>query len=255
MGPGTLGAGVCVVRRPIPMHNRRVKIETLEFWPKLAAEAPGHRRILAAGATSDERETMTEHPILFSGPMVRAILDDSKTQTRRIIKPQADDRGYRWTFDRMENWHGQRVQGPVYEPGDRLWVRESLVRHDRGIPCRYAADGGPVFRDGETVGWSWERNRLPSIHMPRWASRLLLEVVEVRVERLQDITAADVLAEGVLTDHSRGLVGQHPIEYFDDTTVSVFRDLWDSINSKRAPWSSNPWVWCISFRRVQEAMR
>lgn len=199
---------------------------------------------------------MKERPILFSGPMVRAILDGRKTQTRRLCNPQPSlvrrtALGWRDNF-------GLKIR-PNYQPGDRLWVRETLrisERSERGINgthlVSYAATHVPVQIAGTDERQAWAQARIdsqierahdgfgvqmfkvPSIFMPRWASRITLEVIRVRVERLQEISEADAAAEGFPI-----LQGGNRVE---------FRALWDSLNAKRAPWESNPWVWVVEFR-------
>lgn len=191
-----------------------------------------------------------EKPILFSGPMVRAILAGRKTVTRRVYKPrrpppyedvdEGDDGAPRpFEMDEYGDYHHRR--SPFGEPGDRLWVREAW--------CNLALEGhAPVYAyraDGELTlppGVQWK----PSIHMPRAASRLTLEVKSVRIERLQDITEQDALSEGVEANPY----------YMADGTVddmmsiparANFASLWDSIDGKKHPWTSNPWVWVVSF--------
>lgn len=189
---------------------------------------------------------MAERPILFSGPMVRAILDGRKTQTRRIVKPQphgdcaAIEVGlyHPVVIDR----HGDEQPGaeifgaysldgewgvkcPYGMPADRVWVRETWIPSDMGGFHYRATD--------EVLPCIWR----PSIHMPRKASRLTLEITAVRVERLQDISEADARAEGL------ALAGA----ILPGRAAGCFSRLWDGINGKRAPWSSNPWVWVIDF--------
>lgn len=199
-----------------------------------------------------------ERPILFSGPMVRAILDGHKTVTRRIMKPQP-------TGTAGKSWPEARGLCPFGSSGDRLWVRETWM--PRAAPYGmesfsngviYAATptgGGYAVHAREShadqiarlskPGFTWR----PSIHMPRWASRLTLEVVGVRVERLQEIDEADILAEGVTVDGVAKLTGT---PWADMPTLHhAWERLWDSINGDRASWASNPWVWRIEFRRVQ----
>ena len=203
---------------------------------------------------------MKERPILFSGPMVRAILDGRKTQTRRIVKPQP-------------TWHevrsgaecfGWKLPGPsCYTvgmvpppcpygvPGDRLWVREGFMPAPmEAAPAApratrwnvaYAAGGqaeaeAPAGYD--PVLYNYER-WTPSIHMPRWASRITLEIVSVRVEKLQEIDEFGALAEGAHVARDALGFSRH----------AGFIALWDSINAKRAPWESNPWVWVIEFKK------
>lgn len=183
---------------------------------------------------------MKERPILFSGPMVLSILEGRKTQTRRVVTPQplADEAMHKSGHGRDDlYWVGRLrdsenawriVRCPYGVPGDRLWVRETF--HDAGgYPIYRADEPGPDLE----IRWS------PAIHMPRWACRLVLEVTAVRVERLQQIGDLDAMREGC--------------EQWADTDGAFrasFCHLWDSINAKRAPWASNPWVWVVSFDRV-----
>lgn len=212
---------------------------------------------------------MRERPILFSGPMVRAILAGQKTQTRRVVKPQPDmehngepywyEGGYRaWEYRKPANVpernSDNNVVCPFGQPGDRLWVRESYrVMRPHGIDeVQYKADWKPLPHDG------WKS----SIHMPRWASRLTLEITDVRVERLQDITEEDALAEGIAEvgrcqKYVLHLPRYHwnPLEPCDGDTYDApsmaFSDLWDSINAKRGHgWDTNPFVWVVTFKQV-----
>lgn len=178
---------------------------------------------------------MKERPILFSAPMVRALLDGRKTQTRRVVKPQPTATreeairtyGKGGTFILEAGFFGVRC--PYGQLGDRLWVRETWG----------ACAGSPVYRADDNAtcpdGGRWK----PSIHMPRWASRITLEVTGVRVERLQDISEEDAIAEGV--PEQRG-------------DPWAFQCLWDSINGarERCSWAANPWVWAITFSRRTE---
>lgn len=188
---------------------------------------------------------MKEHPILFSGPMVRAILEGRKTQTRRVINPQPKVVHDFYPDGTLETErlfrNGGRIRCPYGVLGDRLWVRETWGKdpyaHLSGhIPILYKV-GPPSVDPDYPVPWK------PSIHMPRWASRITLEVVEVRAQRLQDITEEDAVAEGVNCAVG-GFITTNP--------VNAFHGLWDYINGKRAPWDSNPWVWAVTFRRVDK---
>jgi len=219
---------------------------------------------------------MDERPILFSGPMVRAILDGSKTQTRRVVTDHTSQGNYKASemlLDDPSTWvdpgpspagnpgpylkahlnaplvesnHGwdpgdccpevvERLYPRIF-PGDLLWVREAFAYMgdpaDKSIVWR---EPWPKWVDGQPHcdRGPWK----PSIHMPKWASRLWLRVTDVRVERVQDISPRDAYAEGVPARHGVSVILQD------------FRDLWDSINAKRAPWDSNPWVWVVSFER------
>ena len=210
---------------------------------------------------------MKEHPILFSGPMVKAILEGRKTQTRRIVKPYGlGELLDEWPkgsgifcereFGREECIIRQNVC-PYGQPGDRLWVRETWA--PRGVHPVTRPDGkfgAAVIEyraDGQRATWNHDPiQRIkddwrPSIFMPRWASRITLEVTAVRVERLQDISPEDALAEGIdhyvpgVTAGQRGEVEADPI--------AEYRELWESINGPGS-WAENPWVWALSFKRI-----
>lgn len=213
-----------------------------------------------------------ERPILFSAPMVRAILDGRKTQTRRIIKPQPEG-----IVDGNPYWHvgGFRTSGlslnplecPYGKPGDRLWVRESFktdIRDPLNCVIYTATPEYGKYRDtGELVRSSFpdgslptreesERAMLPkfwkgkpSIHMPRWASRITLDITDVRVERLQDISEEDAIAEGC--ERRECCTGSGRPIY---PAVFAFRELWESIH-ERGLWDANPWVWVVEFERIE----
>lgn len=226
---------------------------------------------------------MKERPILFSAPMVRAILDGSKTQTRRIVKPQPfiDDMGnFCWNgmnfgqdFDGphiqaiaspVPSSKTKRVHCPYGKPGDRLWVRETWAA---GIStgCSWHAQEGPVdqmqefqirYRSDGDDGFfgKWR----PSIFMPRRYSRITLEITGARVQRLQDINEADAIAEGIKRHYSGWWPyktmffeadGVTPANYLRDPRDS-YRQLWESINGDGS-WSANSWVWVVEFRRIK----
>lgn len=200
---------------------------------------------------------MKERPILFSGPMVRAIMDGRKTMTRRVVKPQpemvfdgeslSDGNAYGGWEPKLPPWS----KWP-YQLGDTLWVRETWQIYDMmfdiynggwevGYPLRIIPKTNPSYPVGicyratedDTEG-PWR----PSIFMPRWASRITLEVTGVRVERLQDITDDDAFAEGIVDIRCAG------------EEKRWFPALWDSINGKKYSWSDNPLVWVIEFRHM-----
>lgn len=222
---------------------------------------------------------MREHPILMSGDMVRAILDFRKTQTRRVVKPQPP-KGLKigcYTEDgtHKKEWiiadkYGDGVdmdcpQCPYGQVGDRLWVRETFVFESdleyigdiklptdrpiktitddyengeyRLIPHYRATEPEPNLVTEEQEDFDDRTRWKPSIFMPRWASRITLLITNIRVERLQDITHKGALAEGISYDVSKA--GGSPLERY--------HKLWDSINGKKFPWESNPWVWVIEF--------
>ena len=204
--------------------------------------------------------------------MVRALLAGTKTQTRRIVKPQpvkssGTHRGYPlalmandWAWphprtsgattisNRPNGPLGWEIHCPYGQPGDRLWVRETLRAKDGFMV--YAADDGRIDCDG--LDWPAciePRKTIVSIHMPRWASRLTLEITAVCVERLQSISEADAIAEGVTAVSSGG------VTLFTTTGVNCFQTakdayaaLWESINGPGS-WDANPWVWAVEFRR------
>jgi hypothetical protein len=199
---------------------------------------------------------MKERPILFSAPMVRALLDGSKTQTRRVAKLTCA--GHVKEPGGHRRWHpadfDSRFACPYGQPGDRLWVREAWARDDEDGMLMYRADVG----SGNDAD-DWERNRLdgvsrfrwrPSIHMPRTASRITLEITGVRVERLQDISERDALAEGIvrLLDGGFGLAGS--THYHHTDPCESYWSLWEHINGPGSV-ETNPWVWVMDFRRVE----
>lgn len=233
---------------------------------------------------------INEKPILFSGEMVRAILDGRKVQTRRVVKLPArlTDRGKyasnikmctnvsgHWSaYDSNNNltksW--EMIKTPYGKTGDRLWVRETwkplrlrtpeqeekikawfekgdhsnfMNEQDEWAPmpdgemsAMYAADFGDWAYDIDSDLKPWK----PSIFMPRWASRINLEITGVRVERLQEISEADAKAEGVDAIPSAPAALTHR---------TSFAGLWNKINGKKHPWESNSWVWVVEFKRVQ----
>lgn len=222
---------------------------------------------------------MRSHPILFSGDMVRAILDGRKTQTRRVMNPQPeflqvyDFNGKRMYDGANRRWCWNGHVGGVMEDattslspysrinvGDRLWVRETFMEvcdwntleplgkyiyratHEGHEPVQLDEDGFRAWNKDGTAKSPWR----PSIHMPHEASRITLEVTNVRVERLQDISWLDAIAEGIKDPKVAAL-------RIDDEvgTVQKFRKLWDSIYSKKHPWDSNPWVWVYEFKVLE----
>lgn len=197
--------------------------------------------------------TTKEHPILFSGPLIRAILSGKKTQTRRLLRWDGVQRAEPCPVGPAVNWsltsYGgslRVVRCPYGQPGDRLWVRETWTRigNDPGAD-HYRASASPADLEwitGQGVRWT------PSIHMPRRASRISLEVIEVRVQRIQDITEEDARAEGI---HEHPL-GRAALDA-NGTHKGAFLAVWEAINGARPGGSigENPWVWAVSFKRVQ----
>lgn len=197
---------------------------------------------------------MRERPIFFSSPMVRAILSGAKTQTRRVVKVRChsiceNDDGKLWPWSEdvelaEDFWH----PCPFGEPGDRLWVREAFIHEpadycweaSASIPCRPALTVYRADHEGDTRGAGWK----PSIHMPRWASRITLEITDVRVERLQDISEADAKAEGVSMPDGTPT----PPDFW--SYQQEFRHLWEQIHGGGS-WEKNPWVWVIEFKKLE----
>lgn len=205
---------------------------------------------------------MRERPILFSGPMVRALLDGRKTQTRRVVKcPHKPWKGLvydaeAWTVVPHSGggWRAVQHDGqgriipeisgkgfpcPYGAPGDRLWVKESLLcapwqhRHDA---ITYAADHAFAWDADEPATWVWSRCGLSSLFMPRGLSRLTLTLTDVRVERVTDISTHDLEAEGISIVNN------------DAGARNEYRELWESLNASRGyGWDANPWVWVLTF--------
>ncbi|GAA5231797.1 hypothetical protein FOZ76_14645 [Verticiella sediminum] len=197
--------------------------------------------------------TARERGILFSASMVRALLAGTKTQTRRALRHQVCDPGiFRMAGPghcEIVNEHGVSIPGfacPYGQPGDRLWVREAHALD--GERVFYRAGHVEALGSGPRVDVRWR----PSIHMPRWASRITLEVTGVRVERLQSIGEADALAEGIqrpeaIRDVDVWEGAERALFNGLNQPVAQYRRLWDSINGAGA-WDANPWVWVVEFR-------
>lgn len=218
---------------------------------------------------------MTERPILFSAPMIRALLAGTKTQTRRVCKNQPYPNGYkfdgrdflchndylppsamlmdggrgklRWTTSDVEGWESECPYGLV---GDQLWVREAFYFIGESGETFFRATGDSDKVPPMSWGGPWK----PSIHMPRRCSRIQLEVSGVRVERLQDISEEDAKAEGAKCaaettaddDRLRAECGYFPPSSY----AHGYRLLWESINGTGS-WATNPWVWVVEFRRIR----
>ncbi len=221
---------------------------------------------------------MTDLPILFSGAMVRALLAGRKTQTRRIIKPQPFASGYydgeieinvipaNDQYPKAFRFNANAVEGgaileDVFEPrinaGDRLWVKENHYLTDDGDDeyAVYVADGSDATGEHlhevaaleklhPTVDWSKHKKQRPSIHMPRWASRITLIVTDVRVERLQDCSVADACAEGAL-------VPPYTEQFANVHALPMYQAIWQGINGPGS-WEANPWVAAYTFTVIKQ---
>ena len=228
---------------------------------------------------------MKERPILFTGPMVRALLDGSKTQTRRVVKPQPDNGwGFDWTYGRITSPHPKRgkfgafirrgvgtdfpetdlIVCPHGMPGDRLWVREAWYCDDYRVqqgpyllpPDQNAndmrEDGTLVYCADDPAPYEQEQPVWrPSIHMPRWASRITLEITGVRVERLQDISRSDAIAEGAPPSHPSIDRVSRELGFAMDFSRSWYGQLWEQINGPNS-WAANPWVFVIEFKVIEK---
>lgn len=193
---------------------------------------------------------MKERPILFSSKMVRAILEGRKTQTRRVIKPQPEQYEAK-PWGHFLGWKGTRGwkiedlarHCPYGKSGDRLWVREShkIIKEDIYCGDVNLRPKGVYYR--ATDKYLEDPVWTPSIHMPRWASRITLEIKNIRVERVQDISENESWKEGAPVKH---------IPFKFPRADIWFLELWDSINKKRGyGWDVNPWVWVIEFEVVK----
>lgn len=194
---------------------------------------------------------MKERPILFSAPMVRTVLAGTKTQTRRVVKPQpASSMPPGWTWKRLgvEGWYAVNGphrsecigQCPYGAPGDRLWVREAwraMSEHNLRKPSELP-QGTPIVHEASRHPDTGFGKLRPGMFMPRAASRLTLEVTGVRVERLQAISERDCEIELGVAPFSLG-----------DEAYPRFRNLWERINGETS-WITDPWVWVVEFRRV-----
>ncbi|PHR17851.1 MAG: hypothetical protein COA41_11155 [Sphingopyxis sp.] len=217
---------------------------------------------------------MKERPILFKGAMVRTILEGRKTVTRRALKLP---HGY-WESSPSGELIPVPVNCPYGQPGDRLWVRESWTTRQGldGVAPRNISHDQSVGYLADTEEGPWLGKVRPSIHMPRWASRILLEVTDVRIERLQDISEEQAEAEGCYTNDQYGdlagscddlwpcpacsgnqvhqagsMGGATEVDCNECRTAALrFRHLWVSINGIDS-WDANPWVWVVEFKRIE----
>ena len=187
---------------------------------------------------------MKETGLIFKAPLVRAILEGRKTQTRRVAKPvKHPDLGNLYTPGALamgrEPQHVIDRACPMGQPGDRIYVRETFSRHPEWGQLAFRADG-EEFEDAD--GWLWEPKWMPSIHMPKDLARIWLEITGVRLERIQDISEADALAEGArfeLASIDSVRIGATA------SFLSGFRNIWESTGGD---WDANPWVWAIDFK-------
>lgn len=202
---------------------------------------------------------MKEKPILFNGDMVRAILEGRKTQTRRVFKDknwnvdrEFNDEGWPIACDSEGNWYD--VKCPYGQVGDQLWVRETHFvvpgkGNAFGEKILYRADGGNLEAQIKEAGEKWK----PSIFMPRSASRIDLLIKDIRVERLQDISEKDAIAEGIKPFKHKDT----SYRYRDNdkhgygSATGAFRALWQLINGEKS-WDKNPWSWVIEFEKIED---
>ncbi|MEF3110375.1 hypothetical protein QFI91_14930 [Raoultella sp. WB_B2P2-3] len=222
---------------------------------------------------------ITERGMIFNGEMVRALLGGLKTQTRRIMKvqPESSEFGLRYISESsltkelgMYFWSQSDACGvkarsepfscPYGKPGDRIWVREAFRVHSRATDVATL-----VYKASARNSWTKQTHRVPvsvcnkpatpekwtpSLHMPRWASRILLEITDVRVERLNTISESDAIAEGPERYNDDGIIYFGPYGRGDCRPEVAYRDLWLSIYGAES-WQANPWVWVIEFKRIE----
>lgn len=210
---------------------------------------------------------MKERPILFNGDMVRAVLSGQKTQTRRPMKPipvypDAFDGLRREIHDGQVHFWASGAELPAHkfrcpygQPDDRLWVKETHARHPQFAEVAYRADG-EEFEDAD--GFTWHPKWTPSIFMPRALCRITLEITDIRVERVQNITSDGAIAEGayevrkVGDDIAHATWTMDGLDWRYDTPREVFAATWDSLYATDGlGWDVNPWVWVITFKRVE----
>jgi hypothetical protein len=205
---------------------------------------------------------MKYRPILFSAPMVRALLNGTKTQTRRVIKPQPTTIAdiYRRGYDENNGkWLGEgcgdgRIRCPYGQPGDRLWVREAFrtVSEADALPPRDLTPAHRIWYEADAPHQPGFGRLRASMHMPRWASRITPEIVDIRVEKLQDISEEDAVAEGCTKNHNNYFLGGPHVTGGRKqmaTSKQAYKDLWESINDPGS-WDLNPEVWVVEFKKV-----
>jgi hypothetical protein len=195
---------------------------------------------------------MAEHPIIFSAESIRAILDGRKTQTRRVVKPQPVEALIGLPGPGKVLWLGlpREEECPYGVPGDTLWVKETWATHVAFDNRKVPEDSCVWYRADDPEHENLGKWRSP-LFMPRWASRIALDLAGVRVERLQDITEEDdAWAEGVqIPGAIWGSGGPEPRDTYA-TNVERFAFMWDAINGKRGyGWATNPWVWVVEFKQ------
>lgn len=216
---------------------------------------------------------MKERPILFNGDMVRAVLSGQKTQTRRVLKDPLDKTGGQYCVEHADDdpnmlvhIHSPKCEGycdyvcsyscPYGQPGDRLWVKKTHARHPQFAEVAYRADG-EEFEDAD--GFTWHPKWTPSIFMPRALCRIILEITDIRVERVQNITSDGAIAEGayevrkVGDDIAHATWTMDGLDWRYDTPREAFAATWDSLYAARGlGWDVNPWVWVVTFKRAEE---
>ena len=216
-----------------------------------------------ASCASPCSTAIKERPILFSAPMVRAILDGRKTQTRRIAKEFIESPVSDMLMKRFPHQRGCKFG----EVGDRLWVRETWSPSTSMIPLARVPNADPRNKYDVKLWYAASNDRPtwaetkwhPSIHMPRWASRITLEITGVRVERLNDISHHDALQEGLIewSDPPRVTslhYGVSRADCWETNAPAAFKRLWSTIHAANGPngWDANPWVWVIEFKKLSQ---
>jgi len=199
-----------------------------------------------------------EYPIIFNSEEVKAILEGRKTQTRKVVKPQPvkpKEGAYFDSYNKTEQWNwwspegkqflSQIIKCPYGKVGDRLWVRETfaqLMINPYADDYFYKADNPQHPQKGMKIKWT------PSTQMPRWASRITLEITDIRVEGLQEISEEDAKKEGCILAKDYEELSK---TFFTNPYKEVFIELWNSLAKEDFKWNDNPWVWVINFRRFR----
>ncbi|MFD2297726.1 hypothetical protein QRO11_15540 [Paracidovorax citrulli] len=204
---------------------------------------------------------MADRPILFSAPMVRALLAGTKTQTRRVWKLPRGCQWYAelggesegWVIDPGQPWwlHVDEFRCPYGQPGDRLWVREAwrTVAEADALPPRDLNEAHRIWNEADAPHQPGAGKLRPGMFMPRWASRITLEITAVRVERLQDISREDAMAEGIVIQPDGGYGLADTTHYHATDPRQSYFSLWEAINGPGNV-EANPWVWAVTFPAV-----
>jgi len=209
--------------------------------------------------------------IMFKPDMIKAIVEGRKTQTRRVIKPQPPSDAidvFGWFAPEiqsnkapeglwMEDKNGLKfLQKPRYQVGEVVYIKETLYRHPYLDEAGYMLDQTPVFINqtiGDCLKWRWQKDILTGMFMPQEAARYFIRITDVRAERLQEISLADIYAEGCPLEKATVFTDPESGYQLKSDAYEWFNDIWNSINKPPYDWNNNPWVWVYSFERLNNA--